>query len=282
MKLISFRKGKRFSWGAVVDGGIVDLGKRLEGRYPSLRSALEKGALPKVRKALKGAKVSFKLDAVTLLPPIPRADKIILVGLNYEEHRKETGRDKTARPVLFTRFNNTQIGHNQPLIKPRASDKFDYEGELAVIIGKSGRAVSEAVALSHVAGYSCYHDGSVRDWQFHTSQFTPGKNFPATGGFGPWLVTADEIPDPHLLPIQLRLNGQTMQNSNTQEFIFGIDKIIAYVSQVITLEPGDVIFTGTPPGVGMARKPPVFLKPGDVVEVEIEGLGVLRNPVAAE
>jgi 2-keto-4-pentenoate hydratase/2-oxohepta-3-ene-1,7-dioic acid hydratase in catechol pathway len=189
------------------------------------------------------------------------------------------GREPPGHPTIFVRFPESQVAHNQPLLKPAESDKLDYEAELAVIIGKRGYKVSEDDAFSIIAGYSCYNDGSVRDWQTHTGQFTPGKNFVATGGFGPWMVTADEIPDPQALAIESRLNGQVMQKSNTELMTFNIRKIIKYVTTFTPLEPGDVIATGTPGGVGTKRNPPVYMKDGDIIEIEIAKVGLLRNPV---
>lgn len=282
MKLVSFQRGATASYGVVVEGGIIDVGHRLDHPYLTLRAVLEAGALTEVAEYVAGRSADVSFDEITFLPVIPNPDKILCVGINYEAHRLETGREKTEYPVLFTRFANTQVGHNQPIIQPRVSEKLDYEGELAVIIGKSGRYIDRAAALSHVAGYACYNDASVRDWQRHTSQFTPGKNFPATGGFGPWMVTTDEIPDPTQLTVSTRLNGVQMQHARTDDLIFTIPELIAYISTFTQLVPGDVISTGTPGGVGFTRRPPVFMKPGDVVEVEISGIGVLRNPIAKE
>lgn len=210
---------------------------------------------------------------------VPNPGKIVCVGVNYDEHRREMGREPPGHPTIFVRWPESQVAHGQPLLKPAESDKLDYEAELAVIIGKRGFKVSEADAFSIIAGYSCYNDGSVRDWQTHTSQFTPGKNFVATGGFGPWMVTADEIPDAQKLDIQSRLNGQVMQKSNTELMTFNIRKIIAYVTAFTPLEPGDVIATGTPGGVGTKRNPPVYMKDGDLIEIEIEKVGLLSNIV---
>ena len=280
MKLMSYRQGNKATYGAVIDDVVVDLGALLT--YPDLRSVLEANALEEARNALKDQSGDMSLDEITFLPVIPNPDKIICVGLNYEDHRIETGQEKTEFPVLFTRFSNTQTGHSQAMIRPKVSDKFDYECELAVIIGKRGRHISEKDAFAHVAGYACYNDGSVRDWQFHTSQFVPGKNFPATGGFGPWMVTTDEIPDPSTLSILTRLNDVEVQRSTTDQLIFPVPKLIAYLSTFTELVAGDVISTGTPGGVGARREPPLFMKPGDVVEVEIPGIGVLRNPIVRE
>ena len=222
------------------------------------------------------------LSDVQLLPPITNPEKIICVGLNYESHRKETGRPEVEFPTLFTRFANNQIGDGEAMWRPAESTSFDYEGELAVIIGSGGWKIPEDKALEHVAGYSCYNDGSVRDWQRHTSQFTPGKNFRHTGPFGPWLVTTDEIPDPSTLTLTTRLNGEVMQHATTDLLIFTIPVLINYISRFTRLEPGDVIVSGTPGGVGFKRDPQVFMKPGDVVEVEISKIGILKNPIEAE
>jgi 2-keto-4-pentenoate hydratase/2-oxohepta-3-ene-1,7-dioic acid hydratase in catechol pathway len=228
---------------------------------------------------------AFRLPAanVALLPPVPDPGKIMCIGLNYRDHARENNRAIPTEPVLFAKFANTLIGPGAPIRLPKVSQKVDFEAELVVVVGKWGKNVAEADAMSHVAGYTVGHDVSARDWQFkgEEKQWTIGKTFDTFAPTGPHLVTADEVPDPHSLPVKLRLNGQTMQDSNTQEFIFTVPQLIAYLSQVVTLEPGDLIFTGTPPGVGVARKPPVFLKPGDEVEVEIEGVGLLKNPVVA-
>ncbi|MGZ3481782.1 MAG: fumarylacetoacetate hydrolase family protein, partial [Myxococcaceae bacterium] len=200
----------------------------------------------------------------------------------YVAHREETGRTESEFPTLFTRFANTQVGHDQPLVRPRVSTELDYEAELAVVVGKPARHVRREDALGVVAGYSCYQDATLRDWQRHTSQFTPGKNFIGTGGFGPWMVTADEIPDPSRLTLVGRLNKVEMQRATTDLLIFDIPALIAYITTFTELVPGDVISTGTPGGVGSKRQPPVWLKAGDVFEVEISGIGVLRNPVVDE
>jgi 2-keto-4-pentenoate hydratase/2-oxohepta-3-ene-1,7-dioic acid hydratase in catechol pathway len=228
--------------------------------------------------------VSVPVAGVTLLPPVADPGKILCIGLNYRDHAIEGGKAIPAEPVVFGKFANTLIAHGDPIVLPKVSQKVDYEAELVIVIGKRGRHISVERAFDYVAGYTCGHDVSARDWQFRgeEKQWIIGKTFDTFGPTGPELVTADEVPDPHNLNIQLRLNGQVMQNSSTKEFIFGVPQLLAFLSQVVTLEPGDLIFTGTPPGVGGARKPPVWLQPGDVAEVEIAGLGVLRNPVVAE
>ncbi len=227
------------------------------------------------------AAVRVPAAGAALGPPVPDPGKILCIGLNYRDHARENNRAIPTEPVLFAKFANTLIGPGAPIRLPKVSQKVDFEAELVVVLGKRGRDVAEADALGYVAGYTVGHDVSARDWQFkgEEKQWTVGKTFDTFAPTGPHLVTADEVPDPHGLPVKLRLNGETMQDSNTREFIFTVPQLIAYLSQVVTLEPGDLIFTGTPPGVGVARKPPVFLKPGDAVEVEIEGVGVLKNPV---
>jgi 2-keto-4-pentenoate hydratase/2-oxohepta-3-ene-1,7-dioic acid hydratase in catechol pathway len=267
----------RSSYGAIGADGIVDYGGRA-GAGATLRAFLAAGGGGRGEVPLPAA-ADFPLDAVTFAPVIPDPDKIICVGLNYAAHVKETGREVTEKPALFPRFAGCQVGHLQPMIRPRESAEFDYEGELAVIIGKGGRHIAVEDALFHVAGYACYNDGSIRDWQRHTSQFLPGKNFVGTGAFGPWMVTTDEIPDPSRLMLTTRLNGRVVQHSSTGEMINPVPKLIAYISTFIPLLPGDVIVTGTPEGVGMKRSPPLWMKPGDVVEVEIGSIGILRNSV---
>jgi 2-keto-4-pentenoate hydratase/2-oxohepta-3-ene-1,7-dioic acid hydratase in catechol pathway len=219
---------------------------------------------------------------VEWLPVIPNPDKILCVGLNFLEHIREVGKKVEDYPLIFLRLTSTQVGHLQPIIRPRASDNLDFEGELAVIVGKGGRHIRKEDALGHVAGYSIYIDASVRDWQRHTTQYTPGKNFPSTGGFGPWMVTADEIPDPTKLHLTTRLNGEVVQHSGLDDLRFSIPEIISYISTFTELVPGDVIITGTPKGVGAARKPPLWMKAGDTIEVEISSIGTLRNPVVQE
>ena len=236
---------------------------------------------------LRGSSVVTKdeevpLSEITYLPPIINPRKILCIGINYESHRIETGRDKAEHPVVFTRFATTLVGHEEPIVRPRVSERLDFEGELAVIIGREARHVKAERALEIVAGYACFNDASVRDWQRHTTQFTPGKNFDATGAFGPWMVTADEIPDPSQLQLSTRVNGERVQHASTSDMTFSVPELIEYISTFCTLEPGDVIATGTPGGVGDKRTPPLYLKPGDRVEVEIDKIGVLANPVEAE
>lgn len=276
MKLISFTHGGTSGWG-LLDGEVV---RDLSHRWPDLRSAL--GEPVATIAAAAGSGRAIPLDSIAFAPVVTNPGKILCVGHNYESHRIETGRDKTEHPSIFTRFADTQVGHLHPIVRPRASTMLDYEGELAVVIGKGGRNIPQAEALAHVAGYSCYNDASIRDWQWHTKQFTPGKNFPGTGGFGPWLVTADEIPDPQALSVQTTLNGAVMQSQPTAEMIFPVAEVIAYVSAFTPLAPGDVIVSGTPGGVGAKRQPPVWMKAGDIVEVSIPHVGTLRNMVVDE
>jgi len=278
MQLASFLVDGRAAFGAVQGDHVVDLHAAFEGRFDDLRAYIAAGMPP----APATAGTRHPLSAVELLPVIPNPSKIICVGLNYRTHLEETGKEQGAQPVIFLRVASSQLAHGKPMLVPRESARFDYEGELAVVIGKPGRRIAQAAAWDHIAGYSCYNDGSVRDWQTHTSQWAPGKNFPATGAFGPCMVTADEIDPARALSLVTRLNGAEVQRSSTDLLIFDIPRIIAYVSTFMPLEPGDVIATGTPGGVGAKRTPPLWMKAGDVVEVEIERIGVLRNPVAAE
>ena len=219
------------------------------------------------------------VDQAMFLPVITDPEKILCVGLNYHEHRLEGGHDEVGNPTIFVRFANAQIGHNVPMIKPKESDTLDFEAELAVIIGTGGRRISEENAFSHIAGYSCYNDGSVREFQRHTTQFTPGKNFMGTGGFGPWMVTPDEITDLQNVTVESRLNGEVMQHAKVSDMIFSIPRIISYISTFTELVPGDVIATGTPGGVGSRRDPKVWMWPGDICEIDISQVGVLSNPI---
>lgn len=283
MKLVSFLRNSKPTWGVAVEGGVVDCGAKLGKKYPDLKAVIANRGLADVKKfAASKKKPDVPSAKVKYLPPIGNPDKIICIGLNYKSHVAETGRSDAQYPTIFTRFANTQVGHGQPMIRPKNSEKYDYEGEVAVIIGKKGRHVSKADALKYVAGYSCYNDGSIRDWQRHTTQFTPGKNFVGTGGFGPWIVTADEIKDPSKMTLITRLNGQELQRATTDLLIFDIPTLISYCSEWTELVPGDVIVTGTPGGVGFVRNPPIFMKPGDTCEVEVDMVGTLVNPIAAE
>jgi 2-keto-4-pentenoate hydratase/2-oxohepta-3-ene-1,7-dioic acid hydratase in catechol pathway len=281
MKLASFVKNKQRSFGIVEGERIVDIGAVFADGESDLRTALAADASELSR--LRSDAPSFPIGEIDAwLPVIPNPDKILCIGLNYETHRQETGRPPAQYPTIFLRLANTQIGHAANLLRPKVSREFDYEGELAVIIGRPGRYISEQQALNHVAGYACYNDGSLRDWQRHTNQFTPGKNFPRTGGFGPWMVTSDEIGDVSALTLKTRLNGDVMQEARIAQMIFSVARLIAYCSSFTPLETGDVICTGTPGGVGFTRVPPVYMKPGDRIEVEIENIGTLSNGIDDE
>ena len=279
MKLASFTTAQGASYGAVTGKGIVDLRRYLGNQFPDLKALISGDGLDQAKKYASEAP-DYKESDITWLPVIPNPDKIVCVGLNYQEHVAETGRDNTEQPAIFLRLPESQVGHRQPIVRPRESTHLDFEAEIALIIGKVGRRISQKDSWSHIAGYSCYNDGSVRDWQRHTVQWTAGKNFARTGGFGPWMVTADEIPPDTVLTLSCRLNGERMQHANTQQMIFRIPKILEYVSTWTTLAPGDVIVTGMPGGVGARRTPPVWMKPGDKVEIEIDKVGVLENSIA--
>lgn len=278
MRFISFTHQGRASWGRAESDIIHDLGA-IDGAPADLKAALAADALGAL--AVKEAP-RLARSAVRLLPVIPNPAKILCVGHNYETHRQETGRAKVENPSIFTRFADTLVSADDPIIRPGASTSLDFEAELAVVIGKGGRAIAEADALSHVAGFACFNDASIRDWQWHTSQFTPGKNFPGTAPFGPELVTPDEIADLAAVTVRSRLNGIVMQEATVADMIFPIATIIAYISVFTPLAPGDVIATGTPGGVGAKRVPPLWMKAGDTIEVEIGGVGTLRSRIIDE
>lgn len=282
MKLISFKHGGKNTFGAVIGNKVIDLQPAFAGRAIDLKSLIAADLVAEAAAFAKTAQASLALADVELLPVIPNPGKIVCVGLNYGEHVRETGREITESPALFLRLNESQVAHGQDIIRPRESHRLDYEGEIAVIIGKGGRRIPEADSWSHIAGYSCYNDGSIRDWQVATSQWTPGKNFYRTGGFGPWMVTADEIKPNQQMTLTTRLNGQELQRATTDMMIHSIPRQIAYISTFIPLEAGDVIVTGTPGGVGNKRTPQLFMKPGDVVEIEVDAVGILRNGIRDE
>ena len=282
MKLMTFDAGNGARVGLVNEAGIVDLTKH--AGVTSLRGLIADGKVDEMA-AHAGAAADHALDDVTFLPVIPDPDHIWCVGVNYMDHLQEAidaglPRSKSEYPMIFGRYADTMVGHKQNLMKSPLVHKLDYECELAVIIGKPGRHIAKEDALSHVAGYSCFNEGSARDWQYHTAQVVPGKNFAKTGGFGPWMVTADEIPDPQVLDISTVLNGETMQSANTKYMIFDVVTCISYVSNMLELQPGDVIASGTPAGVGQSREPQVFMQPGDTCEIHIENVGVLVNEIA--
>lgn len=275
MRYASFlRPDGTASFGRVEGDAIVDLGGPDGG---SLRAELATNRLGRGRDGTR-----FGMAEVRLLPVVTDPAKIMCIGLNYATHVKETGREQKDYPAVFTRWADTLVADGAPLLRPACSERFDYEGELAVIIGKGGRRISRADALGHVAGYSIFNDGSIRDWQRHNIQFTPGKNFPATGGFGPAMVTPDEIDDLGALRVQTRLNGELMQDQPISDLIWDIPFLIEYCSAFTPLAAGDVIVTGTPGGVGDKRNPPVYMKAGDTVEISIGSIGTLTNPVADE
>lgn len=280
MKLLSFRAEGRALYGALVGDGVVDLSDRVGDRFPTLRSALAGGALPELDRIARGTPPDYALKDIAFAPVITAPDKILCIGLNYRTHAAEMARELPAQPSVFSRLHNTLVAHGDTLPRPRASTNFDFEGELAVIIGRGGRHISAEGALRHVAGYSCFLDGSVRDFQKHS--VTAGKNFPRTGPLGPWMVTADEISDPTALTLVTRLNGTEVQRDTVDHLIYSIPTLIAYLSTITPLEPGDVIATGTPHGVGAGRTPPLWMKAGDMIEVDISGIGVLRNTVVDE
>lgn len=285
MKLLSFVLAGRPTWGAVVGDQVVDL-----GAATGIATLAEFIGSPRwaEREALAAAaRPAAPLAGLEYLPVIPRPEKIVCAVRNYMDHHQEVlaagmQRELSEYPPIFLRVWRSQCAHGQPIVRPRVSDSLDWEGELAVIVGRAGRSIPKAQAWDHVAGYSIYNDASVREWQFHAKQIASGKNFESTGGFGPWMVTADEIAPGRALKLETRLNGETVQSSHTGHMIFPIPELIAYASTIFTLVPGDLVVTGTPAGVGWSRKPPRFMKPGDVCEVEIEGIGVLRNPVVQQ
>lgn len=281
MKITSYAVNGTQSYGVVTDDGIIDA-KPLAGGPQTLREAIAADALGTISKAAEGKSADHSLEEIEFLPVIGDPDKIFCVGLNYRSHVLEGGRALPEWPMIFTRYPNSHVGHGQAMIKPKASDMFDYEGEMAVIIGKTCRHVPEADALSVIAGYSCYNDGSIRDYQRHTSQFVPGKNFYHSGAFGPWMVTTDDIPDPATLTLMTRLNGEEMQRATTDDLLFNIPQLIHYLTTVTELYPGDVIVTGTTGGVGFYRDPQVFMKDGDTIEIELDKIGILSNPVVNE
>lgn len=285
MRLVTYKSAYGPRVAVPRDGGYVDL----NWADPSLPACMKqllslgKTGLERAARAVASAQILPEKN-LQLLAPIPRPDKVICIGLNYIDHAKESGQEPPPEPVVFNKFPSSVIAPLDPIVLPKLSQKVDYEAELVVVIGAAGKHIAEADALNYVAGYCCGHDVSARDWQ-HTKpagQWLLGKTFDTFAPLGPELVTADEVGDAGKLRVQFRLNGQTLQDGNTDKLIFSVPKLIAYISGVITLAPGDVIYTGTPPGVGAARKPPIFMKPGDVAEVEIEKLGVLKNPVVGE
>ena len=287
MRLVSFSRGNESQIGCPVDGNIVDLSIAAPSLPTDLLSLLEMGpeGMKQAEAAVKAAgdDALVSVDDITYLPLMTRPPKIICIGRNYAAHAIEGGAQPPTYPEIFYRGSTSLLAHNAPIIRPKCSDKLDFEAELVAIVGKTAKGVAREDGLDYVAGYTLFNDATLRDYQKKSTQWTIGKNFDNTGGFGPMFVTADELPaGADGLRIQSRLNGQIMQDANTSDFIFPIDDLIAKLSECMTLEVGDVIVTGTPAGVGYARNPPVFMKDGDVCEIEIEGIGILSNPVVDE
>jgi len=280
MRLSTVKIVGRTTWGVIEGETFRDAGAVLAGRYADLKAAIAANFEGVAEAAASSA--ATPISDVEWLPVVPNPDKILCVGLNYETHRKETGRSEVENPTIFARYANSQTGHLAPIVRPKVSTHLDFEGELAVIIGKPGRYISRAEAMSHVAGYACYNDGSIRDFQYHTHQFTPGKNFPDTGAFGPWMMTPDELGPLPDLRLQTRLNGQVVQDATFSQMIFDLARQIEYCSSFTRLEVGDVIVSGTPGGVGAKRTPPLWMKAGDIVEVEVDKLGKLQNSIVDE
>lgn len=283
MRLATFQTRGKETYGVVRDDGVVDLGARLGRKFPTLKSLIAAGFPPELDEAACGA-VDFEEAAISYLPPITDPARIWCLALNYVEHHGEVqgaGRvqELPKQPALFMRCADSLTGHRHPLLLPRVSEQLDYEGELAVVIGKPGRHIGEADAMDHIAGYTIMNEGSVRDWQFHTRQITPGKNFYHSGAIGPWMVRHADIRDPHDLRIKTTINGQGVQDGTTADMVHRIERFIAYVSTISPLAPGDILSTGTPSGVGFSRKPPLWLTAGDVCEVSITGVGTLSNEV---
>ena len=280
MKLASYLSYGAETFGVVVDDGVVTLGGRLKGGYRTLRDALAAGALDEIRKVAKGARADCKFESVRFLPVITQPTKILCAGINYRSHAAETGREVPEQPSMFIRFPDTLVSHEGEMIRPKASTNFDYEGELAIVIGRGGRHIKPDRVIDHIAGYTCFVDGSVRDYQKFS--VTAGKNFPATGPLGPWMVTTDELTDVTRLTLTTRLNGREMQRSGTDVLIHSVPQIVSFCSTFTQLYPGDIIATGTPEGVGQRRNPPVWMKSGDVLEVEISEIGTLRVRIVDE
>ena len=288
MKLVCYRHGGRLHYGAVKGTRVIDLASRIGAAYPDIVSFIAHDGLPVARGIVERETGDFDYEALELAPVVPNPGKIVCVGLNYRDHIEEAesklgNLKNTALPMIFARWPESLAAHRQPILRPKASHTLDWEAELLVVIGRdTGRYLPPERALEHVFGYSCMNEACLREYQRHSSQIVPGKNFEQTGATGPWLVTADEIPDPMNLDIELRLNGEVMQKANTRQMIQSVTAVIEYVSRWMPLKPGDLIATGTMGGVGFSRNPPVFMKPGDVAEVTIERIGTLRNPVEDE
>lgn len=282
MLLASFEVAGTPSYGIVDDGRVIDVGEQLRPRFLSLKSILHGEGKAAFDAVTRGDCKALALSDVTLLPVIPDPGKVFNLLQNYESVRLGQGRPKLQHPHLLTRFADCQVGGGASLLKPKASNEFDYEAEIAVIVGRPGRAIAADQAMQHVAGYACYNDATPRDWMRHTRHFTAAKNFPGTAGFGPWMLTADAVECASDLKLTARLNGVEVQTGNLGDLSFSVAQLISYISSFTPLDAGDVIATGSPGGSGFKRIPPVFLKAGDVVEVEVSGIGVLRNPIMDE
>jgi 2-keto-4-pentenoate hydratase/2-oxohepta-3-ene-1,7-dioic acid hydratase in catechol pathway len=285
MRLLSFRHNGHDSWGAInANDEVFDLGTRLGRPYPTLLHVLRNEfGLDEVESFVEGTSPDLALADVEYLPPITNPARIICIGVNYKDHAEETGEVRSAtNPSVFLRMASSVVGHEQPILRPKVSGDLDYEGELAIVIGTAGRYIKREDALKHVAGYSCFNDASIRDWQRHNPGPTPGKNFYRCGSFGPWIVTSDELGDPTTLELQTTVNGNVMQSSKTSLLIHDLPRIIEYCSGFTPLDPGDVISTGTPAGVALGRTPPPWMKAGDVVEVTISRIGTLSNVIEDE
>ena len=280
MKLASYIAEGKESFGVVVDGGVVTLNDRLGGKYADLKELVAAGAFDEAAKAAEGASPDHDLKDIEYLPLISNPGKIICIGINYKAHAAESGHLDMVKPNIFIKFTDCLSAHEGRMMRPKVSDQFDYEGELALVVGKAGRYIKAGDALSHVAGYTCFCETSVRD--FIKESLITGKNFPNCAPLGPWMVTADEIPDPSKLHLTTRLNGNVMQDSGTDMLMHGVPELIAFISRFTPLSPGDVISTGTPEGIGAKRNPQVWMKAGDVLEVEISGIGTLRGHVVDE
>jgi acylpyruvate hydrolase len=284
MRVVAFKQKGQRRLGVEVEDGLIDMSVAAPDLPNDLGEIIKANKLGKLQAAAKKAKKKAHVKMPSkLLPPIEAPGKIICVGLNYIDHAAEGGFEKPGYPVLFLRVNTTLIGQGDAMIRPRCSEQYDYEGEMVAVIGKKAKHVAKSRALDYIVGYSVFNDGSVRDYQFKSPQWTSGKNFDASGAFGPAFVTADELPKGGRgLALTTRLNGEVVQEANTRDLIFPVDELVAVASEVMTLEPGDIIVTGTPSGVGAFRKPPLWMKDGDVCEVEVEKIGVLRNPIKDE
>jgi len=280
VRLISFEFDGRVSYGLLDGDRVQEARASFRAKYADLQAVIAADAESELGESVESEQ--HDMSEIRFLPVIPNANKVLCVGVNYRPHIEEMGREVPDYPVVFIRFEDSLVGHGEPIIRPTASEQFDFEGELAVVIGKRARHVAADSALDYVAGYCCFMDGSIRDWQRHTPQFTAGKNFKHSGAMGPCIVTSDEIPDPSVLELTTRVNGEVVQQGQTGELVFDVPRLIEYCSTFAELMPGDVIASGTPGGVGAARTPPMWLKPGDTVEVEISGIGVLRSPVLDE